>query len=76
MEKIGRNAGNNLEAVIKNLTASMGPLLEKLAGTNSEVTLSFQDLTLDTENIKAKISGSITLNAQYVKQPNVEKRAE
>jgi len=37
-------------------------VLDKLAGTKSEVKLSFQDLTLDTGVIKAKMTGAVVLS--------------
>jgi hypothetical protein len=38
-------------------------VLDKLAGTKSEIKLSFQDLTLDTGVVKAKMTGSVVLQA-------------
>jgi hypothetical protein len=41
-------------------------LIDKLAGKESDIKLSFQDLTLDVGGIKAKINGSIVLDVLYV----------
>jgi hypothetical protein len=41
-------------------------LVDKLAGKGSDIKLTFQDLTLDTGMMKAKINGSIVLDILYV----------
>ena len=41
-------------------------LIDKLAGKESDIKLSFQDLTLDVGVIKAKLNGSIVLDVIYV----------
>jgi len=41
-------------------------LIDKLAGKESDIKLSFQDLTLDVGMIKAKLNGSIVLDVIYV----------
>jgi len=41
-------------------------LIDKLAGKESDIKLSFQDLTLDLGMIKAKLNGSIVLDVLYV----------
>ncbi len=41
-------------------------LVDKLAGKESDIRLTFEDLTLDTNMIKAKINGSIVLDVVYV----------
>ncbi len=41
-------------------------LIDKLAGKESDIKLSFQDLTLDVVGIKAKLNGSIVLDVIYV----------
>jgi len=41
-------------------------LIDKLAGKESDIKLSFQDLTLDMGVIKAKLNGSIVLDVIYV----------
>ncbi len=41
-------------------------LVDKLAGKGSDIKLTFQDLTLDTGIMKAKINGSIVLDILYV----------
>ena len=41
-------------------------LIDKLAGKESDIKLSFQDLTLDMGMVKAKLNGSIVLDVVYV----------
>jgi hypothetical protein len=45
---------------------TMLKLIDKLAGKESDIKLSFQDLTLDMGVVKAKINGSIVLDILYV----------
>ena len=43
-------------------------LIDKLAGKESDVKLSFQDLTLEVGMLKAKLNGSIVLDVLYVSE--------
>jgi hypothetical protein len=43
-------------------------LIDKLAGKESDIKLSFQDLTLDLGIVKAKLNGSIVLDILYVSE--------
>ncbi len=45
---------------------TMIKLIDKLAGKESDIKLSFQDLTLDLGMIKANLNGSIVLDVIYV----------
>jgi len=45
---------------------TMLKLIDKLAGKESDIKLTFQDLTLDMGAVKAKINGSIVLDILYV----------
>ena len=45
---------------------TMIKLIDKLAGKESDIKLSFQDLTLDVGIVKAKLNGSIVLDIVYV----------
>ena len=45
---------------------TMLKLIDKLAGKESDIKLSFQDLTLEMGRIKATINGSIILDVLYV----------
>ena len=41
-------------------------LIDKLAGKESDIKLSFQDLTLEIGMIKARLNGSVVLDVLYV----------
>ena len=41
-------------------------LIDKLAGRESDIKLSFQDLTLEIGMIKARLNGSVVLDVLYV----------
>jgi hypothetical protein len=43
-------------------------IIDKLAGKESDVKLSFQDLTLEVGMMKAKLNGSIILDVLYVSE--------
>ena len=44
----------------------MMKLIDKLAGKESDVKLTFDDLTLDLGMMKARINGSVVLDILYV----------
>jgi len=41
-------------------------LIDKLAGKESDIKLTFQDLTLDMGAVKATLNGSVILDVVYV----------
>jgi len=43
-------------------------LIDKLAGKESDIKLSFDNLTLDLGMVKAKLNGSIVLDVLYVSE--------
>ncbi len=43
-------------------------VIDKLAGKESDIKLSFQDLTLEVGMMKAKLNGSIVLDVLYVSE--------
>jgi hypothetical protein len=43
-------------------------LIDKLAGKESDIKLSFQDLTLDMGMVKTTLNGSIILDIVYAKE--------
>lgn len=61
-------ATNILQNLIEGLTDNFGPIFDKLAGTQSELKLGFEDLMVDTGTVKAKMSGQIILSAIYSEQ--------
>ncbi len=50
-----------------NIGEIMLKMIDKLAGKESNLKLSFQDLTLDVGPAKVKLNGSIVLDVLYVK---------
>jgi hypothetical protein len=61
MEKSQKTQGS-MERTAQTMGDTIVEVLDKLAGTKSEVKLSFQDLTLDTGVIKAKMTGAVVLS--------------
>ncbi len=57
LEKAGQNMADTVLAVI-----------DKLAGKESDIKLSFEDLTLDMGMFKAKLNGAIVLDIVYSKE--------
>lgn len=51
----------NMQRTAQTMGDTIVDVLDKLAGTKSEIKLSFQDLTLDTGVIKAKMTGAVVL---------------
>ena len=51
---------------IENIGEIMLKMIDKLAGKESNLKLSFQDLTLDAGPAKVKLNGSIVLDVLYV----------
>jgi hypothetical protein len=43
-------------------------VIDKLAGKESDIKLSFQDLTLEVGMMKAKLNGSVVLDVLYVSE--------
>lgn len=43
-------------------------VIDKLAGKESDIKLSFQDLTLEVGMLKAKLNGAIVLDVLYVQE--------
>ncbi|MCW3999299.1 MAG: hypothetical protein NWE93_03575 [Candidatus Bathyarchaeota archaeon] len=43
-------------------------VLDKLAGTKSDLKLTFEDLTLDAQFFKARLNGSVVLDVELAKE--------
>ena len=50
------------------MAETMLAVIERLAGTQSDLKLSFEDLTLDAGFFKAKLNGAIVLDIVYAKE--------
>ena len=66
--QIAQDATSNLEKSLQSVAENLAPIMDRLAGTQSNMNLSFNDLTLDTGTSKAKISGSIHLEFTYAEE--------
>ena len=60
-------ASHGLEKTTETMASLVLSVMEKLAGRESDLKLSFDDLTLEVGMVKAKINGSIVLNVVYSK---------
>lgn len=75
MEKtstIAANAAHGLEKASENLSSVLLNVMEKLAGTESDIKLSFEDLTLEAGMIKAKLNGAVVLSVIYASEAKKE----
>jgi hypothetical protein len=53
----------SMQRTAQTMSDTIVDVLDKLAGTKSEIKLSFQDLTLDTGVVRAKMTGAVVLQA-------------
>jgi len=56
-----------LETAAHGMAETMLAVIDKLAGKESDIKLSFEDLTLDTGRFKVKLNGAIVLDIVYSK---------
>ena len=71
MEKntnIVEKTSHGIEKTAENMANTLLLIMDKLAGKESDLKLSFEDLTLDVGLIKAKLNGSIILDIVYAKE--------
>jgi hypothetical protein len=68
LPELTQNAADNLAKALQNLTDNLAPIIDRLAGTQTAITLSFKDLTLDTGKAKATLTGAINLQTTYTEQ--------
>jgi hypothetical protein len=54
-----------LESAAHGMAETMLAVIDKLAGKESDVKLSFEDLTLDAGMFKVKLNGAIVLDIVY-----------
>jgi len=57
-----------LENAAHGMAETMLAVIDKLAGKESDIKLSFEDLTLDTGIFKARLNGAIVLDIVYSKE--------
>jgi hypothetical protein len=58
----------NLEKAGQNMAEVVLAVMDKLAGKESDLKLSFEDLTLDMGMFKARLNGAIVLDIVYAKE--------
>jgi len=83
MEKVTENSSKAIEKAttsIQNTAKEMADMmvhvLDKLAGTESSIKLSFEDLTIDAGVIKTQLSGAIVLDLVYAKDAETNPKAK
>ena len=58
----------NIEQATQTMGDTLLAVIDKLAGKESDLKLSFQDLTLEVGMVKARLNGSIVLDVVYSKE--------
>lgn len=74
MEKnsgITEKAAHGIEKTAETMASTLLAVIDKLAGKESDIKLSFEDLTLDIGLMKAKLNGSIVLDIVYSKEATI-----
>ena len=66
---MAENTAQSIEKAAENLSSVILAVMEKLAGTESDVRLSFEDLTLEAGLITAKLNGAVVLSITYASEP-------
>jgi hypothetical protein len=67
LPKLSQTATDNIAKAIQNILDNLTPKMKRLAGTQSTITLSFKNLTLDTGKAKATLTGAINLTTTSTK---------
>lgn len=60
-------ASSTLEKASHEMAGTILAIMDKLAGKESDIKLSFEDLTLETGMFKARLNGAIVLDIIYSK---------
>jgi endonuclease IV len=68
--KAMEKASDSMERTAQTVGDTVIAVLDKLAGKQSDVKLSFEDLTLDTGVMKARINGAVVLDIVMAKEAN------
>jgi hypothetical protein len=71
MEKnssITEKTAHGMEKTAETMANTLLAIIDKLAGKESDLKLSFEDLTLDLGMMKAKLNGAIILDIVYAKE--------
>ncbi len=65
---LAEKAGHGMEKATDTMANLVLLVMDKLAGKESDLKLSFNDLTFEVGMMKAKLNGSIVLNVVYSKE--------
>ena len=68
MQQGMKQASESMQRTVETLGDTVVAVLDKLAGTQSDLKLSFEELTLDTGVMKATVNGAIVLDVIMAKQ--------
>jgi len=75
MEKnssISEKTAHGMEKTAETMANTLLAIIDKLAGKESDLKLSFEDLTLDFGMMKAKLNGAIILDVVYAKEAETD----
>jgi hypothetical protein len=64
---VTENASHGLQKAAENVSSVLLLFMDLLAGTESDIKLSFEDLTFEAGMIKAKLNGAVVLSIVYAK---------
>jgi hypothetical protein len=67
-ERKNENHSKSMEKAAQSMADTVLAIMDKLAGKESDIKLSFEDLTLDMGMFKAKLNGAIVLDIVYAKE--------
>lgn len=71
MEKntnLAEKTAHGMEKTAETMANTLLAIIDKLAGKESDLKLSFEDLTLDVGLMKAKLNGAIIVDIVYAKE--------
>ncbi len=64
-------SAHTLERVGQNMGDTISTIVDKLAGKESNLRLSFDELTLDMGRMKVRLNGAVVLDVVYSKEADV-----
>jgi hypothetical protein len=68
MERTTESATHGVEKTISTMAEVMLTVMDKLAGTQSDVKLEFKDLTFEAGMVRAKMNGAVVISVIYAKE--------
>jgi hypothetical protein len=68
IKKVSEKMSNSMENAAGTIGDTIIAVLDKLAGKQSDIKLSFEDLTLDTGVFKARLNGAVVLDIVVAKE--------